>query len=123
MENMTYQKALTSMGYRAMQMKQLKTKMWMKPIGFCTIGCFKEDGKLKFAVYMMGQNKEPLIWKRDGIDLTEFSDNDNLDITLTIKMVEANILSSTTPIISNESSHYEFLTPMDNANIIANVIG
>lgn len=120
---MTYQKALISMGYRAMTMKQLKTKMWMKPVGFATVGCYKEGDKLKFALYCLGAQDQPLIWKTDEIDLTEFYEDEKLDILQTIKYVEVNLFSSTTPFSMRETSHYEFLTPMDNANILANVIG
>lgn len=123
MKNMTYQKALISMGYRPMSMKQVKTKMWMKPLGFATVGCYKEENKLKFGLYCLGAQNQPLVWKTDEIDLEEFYSDEKLDIVQTIKYVETNLFSSTTPFSMRETSHYEFLTPMDNANIIANVIG
>lgn len=123
MKNMTYQKALMSMGYRPMSMKGLKTKMWMKPVGFATVACYKEDDKLKFGLYCLGAQDQTLVWGTDEIDLTEFYADEKLDIIQNIKYVEVNLFSSTTPFSMRETSHYEFLTPMDNANIISNVIG
>lgn len=120
-----YKVVLTSMGYRPMDMKNLKKgKMWMKPVAFCTISCYEEDDTLKFALHMKGRDVTPLIWKTYNIDLREYREREELDLTYGVKLAEESLFTSTTPLMENGSdSHYEFLTPLDRANILTNVIG
>lgn len=120
-----YKVVLTSMGYRPMSMKSLKKgNMWMKPVAFCTISCYKEDDKLKFALLMKGRDVTLLIWETYDIDLREYREREDLDLTYSVKLAEESLFTSTTPLMENGSdSHYEFLTPLDNANLLSNTIG
>ena len=118
--NMNITMSLTSMGYRAMNMKE--KKVWMKPIAFATIGVVNEENKLKFAIYFKASDSTPSIWSRKEIDLTEFDENPSLSLVETIKYAEQDLFSDFSPYATTPGSKFEFITPLEQANMLSNLL-
>lgn len=117
MENLT--KVLVSMGYRSISSDD--KKVWMKPIAFATVACFKDDDKLKFGVHFKDLNGNPAVWSSYDIDLTEFYNDPKLDLTLSVKLAEQHLLDGMCFTAGSESSSYEFMTKLDTANLLSNL--
>lgn len=117
MENLT--KVLVSMGYRSLSGDD--KKVWMKPIAFATLACFKDDDKLKFATHFKDINGNPAVWSSYDIDLGEFYNDPKLDLLTAVKLAEQHILDDMCFTAGSENSSYEFMTKLDSANLLSNL--
>ena len=106
-------KALVSMGYRKLEPNK---SLWMKPFGFSTIAIKVENNIVTMKILFNSKN-EIEIWSR-----WEFNIENDTDILNGLKYGECELMKDFYPFSSSPDSKFDFLTKLDQANLISGCI-
>lgn len=106
-------KALVSMGYRKLEPNK---SLWMKPFGFSVIAIKIENNIVTMKILFNGKNKTE-VWS--GL---EFNIENDTDILNELKYGECELMKDFYPFSSSPDSKFDFLTRLDQANLISGCI-
>ena len=104
--------ALVSMGYRKMEPNK---PLWMKPIGFSTIAIKVENNIVTMKLLFSYDETE--VWSG-----WEFNIKNDTDILKELKLGECELMRDFYPFSSSPNSKFDFLTRLDQANLISGCI-
>lgn len=102
-------KALVSMGYRKLEPNK---SLWMKPFGFSVIAIKIENNIVTMKILFNGKNKTE-VWSG-----WEFNIENDTDILKGLKFGECELMKDFYPFSSSPDSKFDFLTRLDQANLI-----
>lgn len=102
-------KALVSMGYRKLEPNK---SLWMKPFGFSVIAIKIENNIVTMKILFNGKNKTE-VWSG-----WEFNIENDTDILNGLKYGECELMKDFYPFSSSPDSKFDFLTRLDQANLI-----
>lgn len=105
--------ALVSMGYRKLEPNKL---LWMKPFGFSVIAIKIENNIVTMKILFNGKNKTE-VWSG-----WEFNIENDTDILNGLKFGECELMKDFYPFSSSPDSKFDFLTKLDQANLISGCI-
>ena len=105
--------ALVSMGYRKVESNK---SLWMKPFGFSTIGINVENNIVTMKILFNSKN-ETEVWSK-----WEFNIKNDTDILKELKLGECELMRDFYPFSSSPNSKFDFLTKLDQANLISDCI-
>lgn len=106
-------KALVSMGYRKLEHNK---SLWMKPFGFSVIAIKIENNIVTMKILFNGKNKTE-VWSG-----WEFNIENDTDILKELKYGECELMKDFYPFSSSPDSKFDFLTRLDQANLISGCI-
>lgn len=106
-------KALVSMGYRKAEPNK---SLWMKPFGFSTIAINVENNIVTMKILFNSKN-EIEVWSK-----WEFNIKNDTDILKELKLGECELMRDFYPFASSPNSKFDFLTKLDQANLISGCI-
>ena len=106
-------KALVSMGYRKVEPNK---SFWMKPFGFSVIAIKIENNIVTMKILFNGKNKTE-VWSG-----WEFNIENDTDILNGLKYGECELMKDFYPFSSSPDSKFDFLTRLDQANLISGCI-
>ena len=106
-------KALVSMGYRKVESNK---SLWMKPFGFSVIAIKIENNIVTMKILFNGKNKTE-VWSG-----WEFNIENDTDILKELKCGECELMKDFYPFSSFPDSKFDFLTKLDQANLISGCI-
>ena len=106
-------KALVSMGYRKLEPNK---SLWMKPFGFSVIAIKIENNIVTMKILFNGKNKTE-VWSG-----WEFNIENDTDILNGLKFGEGELRKDFYPFSSSPDSKFDFLTKLDQANLISGCI-
>ena len=106
-------KALVSMGYRKVEPNK---SLWMKPFGFSVIAIKIENNIVTMKILFNGKNKTE-VWSG-----WEFNIENDTDILNGLKFGECELMKDFYPFSSSPDSKFDFLTKLDQANLISGCI-
>lgn len=104
--------ALVSMGYRKIERNK---SLWMKPIGFSTIAIKAENNIVTMK----------LLFSYDEIEVwsgCNFGIENDTDIVKELKKGECQLMKEFCPVTGSTDSKFDFLTKLDQANLISGCI-
>ena len=108
-------KALVSMGYRKLEPNK---SLWMKPFGFSVIAIKIENNIVTMKILFNGlSNDEIEVWSK-----LEFNIENDTDILKELKYGECELMKNFYPFSSSPDSKFDFLTRLDQANLISGCI-
>lgn len=105
--------ALVAMGYRKVERNK---SLWMKPIGFSTIAIKVESNIVTMKILFNSKN-ETEVWSG-----WEFNIKNDTDILKELKLGECELMRDFYPFSSSPNSKFDFLTKLDQANLISGCI-
>ena len=105
--------ALISMGYRKLDPNK---SLWMKPFGFSVIAIKIENNIVTMKILFNGKNKTE-VWSG-----WEFNIENDTDILNELKYGECELMKDFYPFSSFPDSKFDFLTILDQANLISGCI-
>lgn len=107
--------ALVSMGYRKVERNK---PLWMKPVGFSTIAINVENNIVTMKIlFNRLSNDEIEVWSK-----WEFNIKNDTDILKELKLGECELMRDFYPFSSSPNSKFDFLTKLDQANLISGCI-
>ena len=106
-------KALVSMGYRKVESNN---SLWMKPFGFSVIAINVENNIVTMKILFNSKN-EIEVWSK-----WEFNIKNDTDILKELKLGECELMRDFYPFSSSPNSKFDFLTKLDQANLISGCI-
>ena len=107
--------ALVSMGYRKMEPNK---PLWMKPFGFSAISIKIENNIVTMKIlFNRLSNDEIEVWSG-----WEFNIKNDTDILKELKLRECELMRDFYPFSSSPNSKFDFLTKLDQANLISGCI-
>ena len=106
-------KALVSMGYRKLEPNK---SLWMKPFGFSVIAIKIENNIVTMKILFNGKNKTE-VWSG-----WEFNIENDTDILKELKWGECELMKDFYQFSSSPDSKFDFLTRLDQANLISGCI-
>ena len=106
-------KALVSMGYRKVESNK---SLWMKPFGFSVIAINIENNIVTMKILFNSKN-EIEVWSK-----WEFNIKNDTDILKELKFGECELMKDFYPFSSSPDSKFDFLTKLDQANLISGCI-
>ena len=106
-------KALVSMGYRKVESNN---SLWMKPFGFSVIAIKAESNIVTMQILFNSKN-ETEVWSK-----WEFNIKNDTDILKELKLGECELMRDFYPFSSSPNSKFDFLTKLDQANLISGCI-
>lgn len=107
--------ALVSMGYRKVERNK---PLWMKPVGFSTIAINVENNIVTMKIlFNRLTNDEIEVWAK-----WEFNIKNDTDILKELKLGECELMRDFYPFSSSPNSKFDFLTKLDQANLISGCI-
>lgn len=106
-------KALVSMGYRKVEPNK---SLWMKPFGFSVIAIKIENNIVTMKILFNSKN-EIEVWSK-----WEFNIKNDTDILKELKLGECELMRDFYPFSSSPNSKFDFLTKLDQANLISGCI-
>ena len=106
-------KALVSMGYRKLEPNK---SLWMKPFGFSVIAIKAESNIVTMKILFNSKN-EIEVWSK-----WEFNIKNDTDILKELKWGECELMKDFYPFSSSPDSKFDFLTRLDQANLISGCI-
>ena len=104
--------ALVSMGYRKLEPNK---SLWMKPFGFSTIAIKVENNIV--TMKLLCTYNETEVWSG-----WEFNIENDTDILKELKYGECELMKDFYPFSSFPDSKFDFLTRLDQANLISGCI-
>ena len=104
--------ALVSMGYRKLEPNK---PLWMKPFGFSTIAIKVENNIV--TMKLLCTYNETEVWSG-----WEFNIENDTDILKELKYGECELMKDFYPFSSFPDSKFDFLTRLDQANLISGCI-
>lgn len=104
--------ALVSMGYRKVERNK---PLWMKPIGFSTIAIKVENNIVTMKLLFSYDETE--VWSGYNFGI----ENDT-DIVKELKKGECQLMKEFCPVTGSTDSKFDFLTRLDQANLISGCI-
>ena len=104
--------ALVSMGYRKLEPNK---SLWMKPFGFSTIAIKVENNIV--TMKLLCTYNETEVWSG-----WEFNIENDTDILNGLKYGECELMKDFYPFSSSPDSKFDFLTRLDQANLISGCI-
>ena len=104
--------ALVSMGYRKLEPNK---PLWMKPFGFSTIAIKAESNIV--TMKLLCTYNETEVWSG-----WEFNIENDTDILNELKYGECELMKNFYPFSSFPDSKFDFLTRLDQANLISGCI-
>ena len=104
--------ALVSMGYRKLEPNK---SLWMKPFGFSTIAIKVENNIV--TMKLLCTYNETEVWSG-----WEFNIENDTDILNGLKYGECELMKDFYPFSSSSDSKFDFLTRLDQANLISGCI-
>lgn len=104
--------ALVSMGYRKVERNK---PLWMKPVGFSTIAIYVENNIVTMKLLCTYDETE--VWSG-----CNFSIENDTDIVKKLKNGECELMRDFYPFSSSPNSKFDFLTKLDQANLISGCI-
>ena len=104
--------ALVSMGYRKLEPNK---SLWMKPFGFSTIAIKVENNIV--TMKLLCTYNETEVWSG-----WEFNIENDTDILNELKYGECELMKNFYPFSSFPDSKFDFLTRLDQANLISGCI-
>ena len=108
-------KALVSMGYRKVERNK---PLWMKPVGFSTIAIKIENNIVTMKILFNSlSNDEIEVWSK-----WEFNIKNVTDFLKELMLGECELMSDFYPFSSSPNSKFDFLTKLDQANLISGCI-
>ena len=105
--------ALVSMGYRKVESNK---SLWMKPFGFSVIAINVENNIVTMKILFNSKN-EIEVWSK-----WEFNIKNDTDILKELKLGECELIRDFYPFSSSPNSKFDFLTKLDQANLISGCI-
>lgn len=105
--------ALVSMSYRKVEPNK---SLWMKPVGFSTIAINVENNIVTMKLLFNSKN-ETEVWSK-----WEFNIKNDTDILKELKLGECELMRDFYPFLSSPDSKFDFLTKLDQANLISGCI-
>ena len=105
--------ALVAMGYRKVEPNK---PLWMKPIGFSVIAIKIENNIVTMKILFNSKN-ETEVWSG-----WEFNIKNDTDILKELKLGECELMRDFYPFSSSADSKFDFLTKLDQANLISGCI-
>ena len=105
--------ALVSMGYRKVESNK---SLWMKPFGFSVIAINIENNIVTMKILFNSKNKTE-VWSG-----WEFNIENDTDILKELKWGECELMKDFYPFSSSPDSKFDFLTRLDQANLISGCI-
>ena len=105
--------ALVSMGYRKVESNK---SLWMKPFGFSVIAINVESNIVTMKILFNSKN-ETEVWSK-----WEFNIKNDTDILKELKLGECELMRDFYPFSSSPNSKFDFLTKLDQANLISGCI-
>ena len=105
--------ALVSMGYRKVESNK---SLWMKPFGFSVIAINVENNIVIMKILFNSKN-EIEVWSK-----WEFNIKNDTDILKELKLGECELMRDFYPFSSSPNSKFDFLTKLDQANLISGCI-
>lgn len=105
--------ALVSMGYRKVESNK---SLWMKPFGFSVIAINVENNIVTMKILFNSKN-ETEVWSK-----WEFNIKNDTDILKELKLGECELMRDFYPFSSSPNSKFDFLTKLDQANLISGCI-
>ena len=106
-------KVLVSMGYRKVESNK---SLWMKPFGFSVIAINVENNIVTMKILFNSKN-EIEVWSK-----WEFNIKNDTDILKELKLGECELMRDFYPFSSSPNSKFDFLTKLDQANLISGCI-
>ena len=106
-------KALVSMGYRKLEPNK---SLWMKPFGYSVIAIKIENNIVTMKILFNGKNKTE-VWSG-----WEFNIENDTNILNGLKYGECELMKDFYPFSSSPDSKFDFLTRLDQANLISGCI-
>lgn len=106
-------KALVSMGYRKVESNK---SLWMKPFGFSVIA-IKAESNIVTMKILFNHKNETEVWSK-----WEFNIKNDTDILKELKLGECELMRDFYPFSSSSDSKFDFLTKLDQANLISGCI-
>ena len=104
---------LVSMGYRKVESNK---SLWMKPFGFSVIAINVENNIVTMKILFNSKN-EIEVWSK-----WEFNIKNDTDILKELKLGECELMRDFYPFSSSPNSKFDFLTKLDQANLISGCI-
>ena len=104
--------ALVSMGYRKLEPNK---PLWMKPFGFSTIAIKVENNIVTMKLLFTYDETE--VWSK-----WEFNIKNDTDILKELKLGECELMRDFYPFAGSPNSKFDFLTRLDQANLISGCI-
>ena len=105
--------ALVSIGYRKVESNK---SLWMKPFGFSVIAINIENNIVTMKILFNSKN-EIEVWSK-----WEFNIKNDTDILKELKLGECELMRDFYPFSSSPNSKFDFLTKLDQANLISGCI-
>ena len=105
--------ALVSMGYRKVESNK---SLWMKPFGFSVIAIKAESNIVTMKILFNSKN-EIEVWSK-----WECNIKNDTDILKELKLGECELMRDFYPFSSSPNSNFDFLTKLDQANLISGCI-
>lgn len=105
--------ALVSMSYRKVEPNK---SLWMKPFGFSVITINVENNIVTMKLLFNHKN-EIEVWSK-----WEFNIKNDTDILKELKLGECELMRDFYPFLSSPDSKFDFLTKLDQANLISGCI-
>ena len=105
--------ALVSMGYRKVESNK---SLWMKPFGFSVIAIKAESNIVTMKILFNSKNKTE-VWSG-----WEFNIENDTDILKELKWGECELMKDFYQFSSSPDSKFDFLTRLDQANLISGCI-
>ena len=105
--------ALVSMGYRKVESNK---SLWMKPFGFSVIA-IKDESDIVTMKILFNSKNETEVWSK-----WEFNIKNDTDILKELKLGECELMRDFYPFSSSPNSKLDFLTKLDQANLISGCI-
>ena len=107
--------ALVSMGYRKLDPNK---PLWMKPFGYSVIAIKIENNIVTMKILFNAlSNDEIEVWSK-----LEFNIENDTDILKELKWGECELMKNFYPFSSSPDSKFDFLTRLDQANLISGCI-
>ena len=108
--------ALVSMGYRKLEPNK---SLWMKPFGYSVIAIKIENNivTMKILFNSFNSKNETEVWSG-----WEFNIENDTDILNELKYGECELMKDFYPFSSSSDSKFDFLTRLDQANLISGCI-
>lgn len=107
--------ALVSIGYRKVEPNK---SLWMKPFGFSVIAIKAESNIVTMKIlFNRLTNDEIEVWSK-----WEFNIENDTDILKGLKFGECELMKNFYPFSSSPNSKFDFLTKLDQANLISGCI-
>ena len=104
--------ALVSMGYRKVEPNK---PLWMKPFGFSVIAIKAESNIVTMKIlFNRLTNDEIEVWSK-----WEFNIKNDTDILKELKLGECELMRDFYPFSGSPNSKFDFLTKLDQANLIS----